>query len=414
MPEEFRLVLLSNIVYSACQWACVVALAKLGHPTDVGAYALGVAITSPILMLANFQGRNLIASDVRNEYSFGEHLSFRLVCFALAMSSIAAVLAIKRDSHGLGWIILTVGVAQCFDYISETVFGLLQRHDRLDRVAFSLILKGPLSLVSLAVTMKVTHNVLWAVIGLAGGRFLVLMIVDIRNAFLVAGPYKLVWNLRTHRSLFITAFPLGLISALGVFNINIPRYFIETYLGKHDLGLFSALASLIGAGNLVIAALASCSVVGLAKAWVACDTPKYRALSLQLVAVSLLLGGLGVFVALIAGHTILGVLFSPDYAKNTGAFARMMIAGAFGYLVSAQGYAMTAARKLVQQIPMLASAAVITAVASWYLIPARGLEGAAEAWVAGSAMLLACNAIFMGRMLRSNGLARASLLMNQA
>src|SRR5260370_17074480 len=87
--REFRWALSSNIVYSICQWGFVVVLAKLGTPGDVGAYALGMAITSPILMFANFQGRNLVASDVRDEYSFGEHLSFRIVSLAFALAFLA-------------------------------------------------------------------------------------------------------------------------------------------------------------------------------------------------------------------------------------------------------------------------------------------------------------------------------------
>jgi hypothetical protein len=57
VDREFRWALSGNIIYSMCQWAFVFVLAKLGSPADVGAYALGLAVTSPILMFANFQGR---------------------------------------------------------------------------------------------------------------------------------------------------------------------------------------------------------------------------------------------------------------------------------------------------------------------------------------------------------------------
>jgi O-antigen/teichoic acid export membrane protein len=206
------------------------------------------------------------------------------------------------------------------------------------------------------------------------------------------------WKRAIHVKLFFTALPLGVISALCGLNLNIPRYFIEGDLSKHDLGIFSALASLVGAGNLVMAALASCSIVGLAKAWVTRDTRKYRSLSLQLFAVSALMGGVGVVVALVAGDKILALLFRPDYGSSAGVFARIMVAGALGYVVSAQGYAMTAARKLVQQIPLLMGTVGVTTMCSWYLVPRRGLEGAAEAWVLGSLFLLACNTALMTLM----------------
>jgi O-antigen/teichoic acid export membrane protein len=381
-----------------CQWAFFVVLAKLGSPGDVGAYALGLAITSPILMFANFQGRNLVASDVRDEYSFGEHLSFRIVSLAFALLIVCAAIALIQSSRSAGAVIFLVGLGQCFDYASETYFGLLQKYNRLDRVSLSLMLKGPLCLILLSVAMYLTRNVLWAVAALAVGRGLILWCFDIRNAIAVAGHYQLDWKMVIQVKLFFTTLPLGVISALCGLNLNIPRYFIEGDLSKHDLGIFSALASLVGAGNLVMAALASCSIVGLAKAWVSRDTSKYRSLSLQLFAVSALMGSAGVLVAFLAGNKLLTLLFRPDYESHANVLARIMVAGALGYVVSAQGYAMTAARKLMQQIPLLMGTAAITALSSWCLVPRRGLEGAAEAWVFGSAFLLACNAVLMTRM----------------
>jgi hypothetical protein len=123
VDREFRWALSGNIIYSLCQWAFVVVLAKLGSPADVGAYALGLAVTSPILMFANFQGRNLIASDVRDEYSFGEHLSFRVTSLVLALVAILVVIASTRSSWTAGVVIFVVDLGQCFDYTSEGYFG---------------------------------------------------------------------------------------------------------------------------------------------------------------------------------------------------------------------------------------------------------------------------------------------------
>jgi O-antigen/teichoic acid export membrane protein len=36
--------------------------------------------------------------------------------------------------------------------------------------------------------------------------------------------------------------PLGVVAALVLLNTNIPRYFIERYLGEWELGIFAALA----------------------------------------------------------------------------------------------------------------------------------------------------------------------------
>src|SRR5579859_996476 len=116
--REFRWALTSNVVYSMCQWGFVVVLAKCGTPGDVGVYSLGLAITAPILMFANFQGRNLVASDVRDEYSFGEHLSSRIVSLLIAQLMLSGVIALTQRSWIAAAVIFLVGLGQCFDYVS--------------------------------------------------------------------------------------------------------------------------------------------------------------------------------------------------------------------------------------------------------------------------------------------------------
>jgi O-antigen/teichoic acid export membrane protein len=397
---DFTWALSGNVVYSFCQWAFVVVLAKLGTAEDVGAYALGLAITSPILMFANFQGRNLVASDIREEYAFGEYLSFRITSLGLALFFLCGLILLTQSSRQAGAIIFLVGLGQSFDYASETYFGLMQKRDRLDRVSQSLMLKGPLCLLLMSVAMFVTHSVLWTVAALTVGRGLILWKFDSPSAAIILGSCRLVWRYATQARLLVTALPLGIISGLNALNFNIPRYFIEGDLSKRDLGIFSAVSSLVGAGNLVMAALASCSIVGLAKAWGAHDIKKYRSLSLRLFGVGALLGGVGLLVALIAGDRILTLLFGPVYGGSARVFARIMLAGAFGYVASAQGCAMTAVRKLLPQIPLLLGTMVITALCSWWLVPMRGTEGAAEACVLGSLFQLIFGTVIMSRMSR--------------
>ena len=68
----FAWVLSGNILYSACQWFIVLLLAKLGSPEQVGLYALGMAVSAPIVLFANLQLRTLLATDVTHQFGFGQ------------------------------------------------------------------------------------------------------------------------------------------------------------------------------------------------------------------------------------------------------------------------------------------------------------------------------------------------------
>jgi O-antigen/teichoic acid export membrane protein len=398
----FTWTLAGNVVYSLSQWAFLIVLAKLGTPEDVGGYALGIAIISPVLMFANFQGRNLVASDINEIYTFGEYLSFRIVSLAIAIVIVLAIAIYTRHSLAAVAVTCLLGISQAFDWSSETYFGLMQKYDRLDRVGQSLILKGPLCLVLLSVAMYFTRNLVWAAVALVAGRGLILWLFDSKVAFRVAGPARLMWNRRVLLRLFRSALPLGVISALNAFAFNVPRYFIEADLNTRELGIFSAVASLVGAGNLIMSALANCSFVDIARAFAVRDRKRYHALSLRLFGTAAILGAAGVVAALVAGNRILVILFRPEYGGSAGVFTRLMLAGAMGYILSGQGYALTAARILLPQIPILICSAATMALFCWWLVPLHGLNGAAEAWLLTSIIEIALFTVLIARTQRDD------------
>jgi len=396
--RDFSWTLSGNATYSVCQWAFVMVLAKLGSPNDVGGYALGIAVAAPLLTFANCQGRNLVASDIDNRHSFGEYLGLRVLSLAAALAVVAFIALLTGKTRSATAVICLLGLSQAFDWMSETYFGWLQKHDRLDRVGQSLILKGLLCLISMSVAMYVTRSLVWAALSLVAGRGLMLWFFDARLSHRMAAPVKAELEFGKIAGLLRSALPLGIIAAIAAFNFNIPRYFIESDLGTRELGIFSAIASLVGAGNLIMSALANSSFVAIARAAANGDRKQYRLLALRLLGTAGALGLAGVALSMAIGRWMLVKLFRPEYGASSGGFTRLMLAGALGYLISGQGYALTAARVLAPQIPILVCAAATTALFSWWLVPVGGIDGAAQAWLLSSAVTLVLSSVILARV----------------
>jgi O-antigen/teichoic acid export membrane protein len=160
---------------------------------------------------------------------------------------------------------------------------------------------------------------------------------------------------------------------------NIPRYFIEAFNGSADLGIFSAIASLLSAGTLVVSAFGQASFLPVAQACVSADHVRYRSLIWQAVALSGGLGAAAVLASMLFGRGLLIHLFRPEYGGYADILVRLMIAGALMFMASGLGYVMTAARSLRPQIPLLLLAALAALATSAWSIPRHGLRGAADA-----------------------------------
>jgi O-antigen/teichoic acid export membrane protein len=395
LRANFSWTFAGNVVYAGCQWGMLVVLAKLGPPEMVGQFALGLAITAPVIMFTNLQLRGVQATDARQEYLFGDYLGLRLITTALALLVIAGIVLASGYRWETALVILAVGIAKAFEAISDVFYGLLQQHERMDRIAKSMMIKGPLSLVALSVAVYLAGSVFWGAVGLVVAWALVLVGYDVRSGALILKPMpkpstltpdendqeavlRPRWKMSTLARLAWLALPLGFVMMLISLNSNIPRYFIERYLGERELGIFAALAYLQMAGTTVVSALGQSASPRLAKYYAAGDGSAFRTLLLKLAGIGVLLGGASVLVALVAGRELLSLLYRPEYAEYE-LFVWLMVAAGIFYVASFLGYGMTAARYFRVQMPLFAVVTATTILAGLWLIPAHGLRGAAIA-----------------------------------
>lgn len=394
LRKNFSWTFAGNVVYAASQWGILVVMAKLGTPEMVGQFALGLAVTAPVIMFANLQLRAVQATDARREYQFADYLGLRLITTLLAYLVIVGITLISGYGPDTTLVILFIGLAKSFEALSDVFFGLLQQRERMDRIAKSLMIEGPVTLAVMGIILYVTRSVVWATAGMAAVWGLQLFLYDRRSGFLILrlwSPDGIAWRLLRPRFRAATlarlvwlALPLGFVMMLISLNANIPRYFIERYLGKDQLGIFAAMAYLMVAGTTVISALGQSASPRLAQYYAQGNRNHFLRLLGRLLGIGLALGLAGVVAVFGAGREILNLFYGPEYAAHADVFVLIMIASGVSYLASFLGYGMTAARYFRAQMPLFLMIAATTTAASTILIPVYGLQGAAAALILAS------------------------------
>ena len=404
LRSNFSWTFAGNVVYAGCQWGMLMVLVKLGSPEKVGQFALGLAVTAPIIMLTNLQLRAIQATDARREYRFGHYLALHLATTALSLLVIAGIACGYRLETAL--VILALGLAKAFESLSDVVYGLLQAHERMDRIALSMMIKGPLSLVALGTTICFTRSIVWGALALAGSWGVLLIAYDIPNGtrLLDKGETFLpLWNVPALARLAWLALPLGIVMMLISLNANIPRYFIEHYRGERELGIFAAVAYLMVAGDTVVSALGQSASPRLARYHAEGDRRALCRLLLQLAGLGAGIGAVGLLVALAAARQILTILYKAEYADHSDFLAWLMLAAMVSYIASFLGYGMTAARYFRSQMPLFGFCGAVSALACSGLVPRFGLIGAAWANLVGLMVQLIGSMVLNAHALRSRG-----------
>ncbi|HTQ55060.1 MAG TPA: oligosaccharide flippase family protein [Bryobacteraceae bacterium] len=367
-------------VYAACQWGMLVVLAKLGTAEMVGQFALGLAITAPLLMFTNLQLRSVLATDARGEYGFPDYLGLRLCSTLLALAALPAILAIGGLEARTYPVVLLVGVAKAVESVSDVHYGLLQHHERMRPIAGSLMIKGILSIAAFAIAVYFTHSLVWAVAGLIAAWALVLVIYDrrqtaryglVRPGFRFGALKELAW-----RSL-----PLGIMSMLVSLNANIPRYFVESRLGPAALGIFAALLYPLTAGTFVVTALGQAALPVMARHFAAGRriAGAFNHLLLRVSGTGFLLGVAGVALSVVAGRRLLTLFYRPEYGRHASVLCWLAVAAAMNYVASFLNAGVTATRHFRVLIAPYVVQTVLAGGLSSILVSAGGLMGAAWA-----------------------------------
>lgn len=387
-----------NALFGASQWAVLSLIAKLGTSEMLGQYALAVAVITPLAMLSDLSLRAVLATDVDSQFVFGDYLAVRLAATMLALTLSAVIALFSGFPQRVAASMVLVGVALSVDIISDIYFGALQRSERMREIACSMIARGFLSLAAFGAVLFLTRRLVPAVAALAIARIAVLIAYDRPKGS--AGQRLSRSGLRAQFEIFRSALPLGVVLGLVSLASSIPRYAVEHYLGTRELGVFAAITAFLAVGRTVANALGQSAMPRLARYFCAGDLKQFHRLALRLAGLTVLVGAAGVLSAALLGGFFLRVLYRADYGRHQGLLVEAMVAGVCVYVAVVLGYVITSVRSFLAQMPLLATVAATSAVASWLLVPAMGLDGAVLAVAIAACMQIGGEALILRRAFR--------------
>jgi O-antigen/teichoic acid export membrane protein len=400
--ENVAWVGVGNAVYLGCQYGMLMAIAKLGNPTYVGQFALAQAITAPLIIFSQMQLRQLQVTDVKGEAAFADYFGVRLVATTIALTVIL-VIAVAGYERESALVIAVIGIAKAFESLSDIAHGRLQRQERMELIAFSLMLKGVGSLVVLSLLLWLTRDLVWAVVGLAAvwGTLFVLYDLRAQSKVAPAGEPIWLWRPQVAKSLVRTALPLAATSGLISISGNIPRYFLDGMYGKEAVAIFSVAAAPLVLVGLLGTALNQATLPRAATYFQTGQFAAFRRLAVWLTVVLVLAGAAFVAVFVLFGEQLISILFTPEYRSAVPLMVIMAAGVAVSGLAAWGSTILSAGRKFNLQLLNVVVMVALQVPVCYVLIRWYGVVGAGWAelvrYAASTLFFLAAGAVVYRR-----------------
>jgi O-antigen/teichoic acid export membrane protein len=385
--------------YAGCQWLMLSVMAKLGNSTVVGQFAFALALSAPVFMFTNLNLRGVQSTDALSEYTFSDYATLRLLGSLVALSAIVATSFFLKLPRIALVVVLLVALFKFLESFGDLVAGLLQKFERLDRVAIALLLRGVISIGVFAVTFAIWRSLPISLIAWVACTAVVIVSYDFRVARGLASfegrGLELHWP--QLKSLALTSLPLGLVSAITSFNTNIPRYTIQHVLSVADLGIFASIAYPVTAATIISNSLGQSALARLSRLFAEKRIKEFEQLVLKLVTFGAGLGFLAVILVLACGNSLLGILYTPEYTRQGNLFALLALTAGLNCTGCFLTYALTAARKFTIQFPISIMCMLMTFLVSALLVPRYHLVGAALALLCSASLLILSTSVMLKR-----------------
>lgn len=351
---------IGGLLRAACQCGTIAVLASLGSPEIVGQYALGIAVSAPLLVLALFRRREPGAADIR------------ITSLALALLGIAAAGFLQHSVQDRLAVVLVVS-AECVEWVADFYAGR--------RGVFSLALHDILPIAVLGAILTRTGHLGIALLAVLIVRLLALFFYDFRTT-------------RRERPAKDRESHVARLAGM------VPCYFVAHMLGYRALGIFAAMASLLPAANICVLALAEAATAQLTAFYGSGERPGFRRMCVQMVGAGLMLGLCGVTCAMIAGPRLLDALFGSEYAAQPALFVALCAAAGVAFVATMLNSTLVAGRRANQRMAIEIVSIAATSLACVVLISRAGLPGVACALGAGSLVQVALQLCVLRSILR--------------
>lgn len=388
-----------NLVFVVCQWLILVSITKFASVRAAGDWILALAVTAPIFVFAQFRLRQVQSTDARGDFRWGDYAGLRLFSMLAAFVVSVALAAVVYPSVLL--LIVIVALSKAFEAGSDLFYGEEQRRELLSSISKSMIVRGVAAAACAAMILWQTGSVMWAAT-LITLTYLVGMIVDARRvANRLDHPGWPALDSSRLGSLLRMVFPVGVQSAIGSLQTNIPRYFLEGETSRTELGIWSTMAALLVFGNTAITAIASSASARLARLAADAEWRAFKHLLGKMVVVAAALGAVAVIGSITIGESVLRLVYNEDVAAHADVLPWLAAASGILWAYVFFGTALDAMRRFRFR-PWIHVAGSLSLIGTCVIfIPTHGMHGAAWATLVGYSVEFVLYSVAMAMALRA-------------
>ena len=365
---------IGSFLQSAISPILLIVITRLNGVGDSGLFSFAMSLSVVFWAISLWGGRTYQVSDVKKEFSSGDYIVVRFISsLIVAVFSISFCILSGYDLIKTELIMVLVSF-KILESIADSMYGVLQIHNKLYIVGISLTMKSVFGFIIFAIVDILTKNIVYGALSIFLVNIAVVIFYDIPWMKHVESVGLTKKNIMQAGKIMKKTAEVFVVVFLTMFSLNIPRYFLDKY-HYDQIGYFGIMAMPITLLTLFISFVLQPNVVNLSELLKKKKIKEFTKIVSKIDFITFTLGVLFVVSSYLIGVWALNTVFGIDINNFRIDLTIMVIGAVANAFVSIYVNLLIILRRFKGQFYTLLVTNILAVVLSVYLIDRLAMLG---------------------------------------
>lgn len=365
---------IGSFLQSAISPILLIVITRLNGVGDSGLFSFAMSLSVVFWAISLWGGRTYQVSDVKKEFSSGDYIVVRFISsLIVAVFSISFCVLSGYDLIKTELIMVLVSF-KILESIADSMYGVLQIHNRLYIVGISLTMKSVFGFMLFTLIDILTKNIIYGALSIFIVNIAVVIFYDIPWMKHVESVGLTKKNIMQAGKIMKKTAEVFVVVFLTMFSLNIPRYFLDKY-HYDQIGYFGIMAMPITLLTLFISFVLQPNVVNLSELLKKKKIKEFTKIVSKIDFITFTLGVLFVVSSYLIGVWALNTVFGIDINNFRIDLTIMVIGAVANAFVSIYVNLLIILRRFKGQFYTLLVTNILAVILSIYLIDRLAMLG---------------------------------------
>lgn len=365
---------IGSFLQSAISPILLIIITRLNGVGDSGLFSFAMSLSVVFWAISLWGGRTYQVSDVKKEFSSGDYIVVRFISsLIVAVFSISFCILSGYDLIKTELIMVLVSF-KILESIADSMYGVLQIHNKLYIVGISLTIKSVFGFMLFTLVDILTKNIIYGALSIFIVNIAVVIFYDIPWMKHVESVGLTKKNIMQAGKIMKKTAEVFVVVFLTMFSLNIPRYFLDKY-HYDQIGYFGIMAMPITLLTLFISFVLQPNVVNLSELLKKKKIKEFTKIVSKIDFITFTLGVLFVVSSYLIGIWALNTVFGIDINNFRIDLTIMVIGAVANAFVSIYVNLLIILRRFKSQFYTLLVTNILAVILSIYLIDRLAMLG---------------------------------------